>query len=558
MVLTVLNSFGSFLHSLLAFVIILVPLVVFHEFGHFIMARLFNVKAEVFSVGFGPRIWGRQWGETEFRISAIPLGGYVKLLGEDRDANISEVDLGRTLLRQKPWKRFFIYLGGPLFNFILAVFIFMTMMALGEPQVASVIGRVVKASQAEKLGFQSGDLILELDHKPVKRFDEVFYTLNENPGKVLDFTILHPGGTKPVTISAQTTSHVGYSIYGESTAVGDIDGLVPAARSNIVGISDSASIAGKAGILTGDKILSINKIAVSTWEEIEGIYAKITPGSPFELAFEPQAHGQKKKGGVPLSWVKPAASLSLGDDFGLHSSELFVEKTVEKSPAQQGGVKAGDRLVAIGGQVVQSFFELKEAVQKSGEKEGKVELVGEREGKKYTLHLIPTATQTRDQVLNPTVQYTIGVMPQLVFAEPATFIERTLNPFTLIYKATERVVSFSWKNFVSLRKMITGAVSMGTIGGPISIGKIAGESLRRGLFAFLTSMAVFSIGLGVLNILPVPVLDGGQLLLLGIEMIRGKQLTLRQMEIVQGVGLILILALMGVAFHNDLARLFYS
>src|SRR5205085_12348800 len=127
-------------------------------------------------------------------------------------------------------------------------------------------------------------------------------------------------------------------------------------------------------------------------------------------------------------------------------------------------------------------------------------------------------------------------------------------PIKLVTMATERMVVFSYRNLMSLRKMFTGAVSMGSIGGPIMIGKIAGESMTRGLFAFLTNMAIFSIGLGVLNILPIPVLDGGHLMLLGIETLRGKPLTLRQMEVIQGVGLIFILALMGIAFSNDVAR----
>ena len=114
----------SFLQSVFAFIIILVPLVVFHEFGHFIFAKIFGVKAEVFSVGFGPKLWKKQMGETELCVSAIPMGGYVKLLGEDREAEVPVEEQARALHRQKPWKRFFIFFGGPLFNFILAIFIF--------------------------------------------------------------------------------------------------------------------------------------------------------------------------------------------------------------------------------------------------------------------------------------------------------------------------------------------------------------------------------------------------------------------------------------------------
>jgi regulator of sigma E protease len=544
----------TFLHSALAFIIILVPLVVFHEFGHYVFAKIFGVKAEIFSVGFGPRLWAKQLGETELRVSAIPMGGYVKLLGEDREAELSPAEQSRALHRQKPWKRFFIFFGGPLFNFILAIFIFMAIFMIGEPQIANVAGRVVQGSQAERAGFQSGDRILSVNGKPVKKYEDVILALNESPKAVLSFEVVHPRQEKPVTLSVETSSQSGFSIYGESTRVGEIDGLFPIPRSTDLGVSNPASLAGQAGLKTGDKITHINGKAVSTWEEIEDQFQTTPIGSFFEIKFT----DSKAKEPRVTSLKKVAAAQSLGDAFGLYSSELFVEKAVAKSPAENAGLRAGDRLVGVGPRVVHSFFELKDSVQKSGEKDGKVLLNWERDGKVHSVEIIPTATDGRDPVLNKTTQFTVGVIPMLVMAEPVTLVERTWNPFTLFYKASERMVSLTWRNLVSLRKMITGDVSVGTLGGPIMIGKIAGESLTRGLIAFLTNMAIFSIGLGVLNILPVPVLDGGHLLLLGVEAIRGRPLTLRQMEVVQGFGLVLILALMGIAFSNDIARLFYS
>ncbi len=560
--LALTNGFASFLHSFFAFLIILVPLVVFHEFGHFVFAKIFGVKAEIFSIGFGPTLWSRQMGETELRVSAIPMGGYVKLLGEDRDTPLSEAEQKRALHKQKPWKRFFIFFGGPLFNFLLAIFIFMAILAIGEPQVANVIGRVVHGSVAEKVGFQSGDHILAIDHKPIKKYEEVVIALNESPGRNVDFEVLHPKSKNPTHIQVKTSSQTGFSIYGESTAVGEVEGMLPLPRANLVGVSNPKSVAAQAGIETGDKIVSLNQRPILTWEEMDSIYSEMTPGTQFEIQFQKAKTGEIKS----LTWEKPkfsqgesnALPKTLEEVFGLHSSELFIDKTVPKSPAEVAGLKYGDRLLRVGGQEVQSFFELKDAVQKSGEKEGKVQLFWERGGRIYSSMITPTITTGRDPILNKTTQYTVGVIPLLTLAEPVTFIERVWNPFKLVYQATDRMITLSWRNLVSLKKMVTGDVSMGSLGGPIMIGKIAGESLTRGLIAFLTNMAIFSIGLGVLNILPVPVLDGGHLLLLGVESIRGKPLTLRQMEVVQGVGLILILTLMGIAFRNDLARLFYS
>ncbi len=534
--------------SILGFLVILCPLVIVHEFGHFLFARIFGVKAEVFSVGFGPKLWKRQLGETEFRVSAIPLGGYVKLLGEDPEVKLSAADLKRSLQKQVPWKRFFIFFGGPLFNFLFAIVIFMAILVIGEPHVASVIGRVVKNSPAEKIGLRSGDVVLSINEKAVKRFDEILMTVNDSPGKELLFKVKRSGQISDMKITPSIQK--GFSVYGEATDVGEIQGMLPAARATQIGIANSLSLGGKSGMKTGDRVLEINHTPVGTWEEIEDLYAKIPEknGVLFKV--------QSKKGeSQEFSFIKPIHSQGLTQDSGLFSSELFVEKAVPKSPAEGAGIQSGDHLISVGGDQVQSFFDLRDAVQRSGEKDGKVTVQWEREGKLFSSTLTPTATNTRDPLLKKTTQYTIGVMPMLFWAEPKTVLERVWNPFTLLYKATERMVVFSWRNLVSLRKMMTGDVSITTLGGPILIGKIAGESLSRGLIAFLTTMAILSVGLGVLNILPIPVLDGGHLLLLTIEAIRGRPLTLRQTEIVQQVGLSLILLLMVIVMKNDIARL---
>lgn len=554
-----------FLHSVFAFILILVPLVVFHEFGHYLFARIFGVKAEIFSVGFGPTLFGWKRGETEWRISAIPLGGYVKLLGEDRDAELSPEDKSRALHTQKPWKRFFIFFGGPLFNFILAAFIFMVILFIGEPQVASVVGRVVPGSAAEQVGFRSRDEIVSVDGVPVKKFEEVVNAMSEKPGKKIDFEVLHAGSTQRTILSAVPTSEPGFSAYGESTQVGVIDGLFASARSTVAGVSQPGSAAYQAGFRTLSKITKFNDVLLKDWEELEAFYQGLAPDQAFELSFkDPDGSNERT-----IKWKKPAKALQkdaqtgsvaagLGPDFGLFSSELFVEKTVKGSPAEAAGLKTGDRLVAVGNQEVQSFMKLKELVQESGEKTGVVPLTWEREGKLFKHSIKPTASSTKDPILRTVTHFTIGVIPSLMLNQPATFIERVYNPFKLVYLGCERMVSFTYRNFISLKKMFTGDVSLGSLGGPIMIGKIAGESMARGIILFLSNMAIFSIGLGVLNILPVPVLDGGHLLLLGIEMIRGQPLTIRQMEVIQSVGLVLILALMATAFYNDFARLIYS
>lgn len=539
--------------SVIGFLIILAPLVVVHELGHYLFARVFGVKAEAFSIGFGPRLWSRQIGETEWRLSAIPLGGYVKLLGEDREAELSPEEAKRALHRQAPWKKFFIFFGGPLFNFIFAIFVFMSILLIGEPKLAHFAGRVVHGSAAEKAGLRSGDQILSVNGQKVVKFDEIWSIVDAHPDQKTDLVVQHPGETTTTQITVVPSSEEGFGVYGEATRIGTIEGLSPFPRSTRVGISDSQSIAAKAGFRVGDQILEVNGVPVESWEVIESTFLKGAAGSVLRFKVK---HSDGSTFYPEL--IKSAAyqvSDPMGSAWGLYSSELFIQKTVPSSPAESAGLREGDRLIGVGNQEVQSFTQLREAVQTAGEKLGMVDLRWERDGKVLLAQIKPTATQARDPEMKKVTQYTVGVVPMLVNSEPAYIIERVFNPVQLVVQATERMFVLTWRNFVSIGKMITGEVSAKTLGGPILIGKIAGESLSRGLIAFLSTMGLLSIGLGVLNILPIPVLDGGHIFILGIESIRRKPLTLKQLERVQGFGLVLVLMLMGFVLLNDLARI---
>jgi regulator of sigma E protease len=533
--------------SVLGFLAVLGPLVIVHELGHFIFARLFGVKAEVFSVGFGPKLWSRQGRETELRISAIPLGGYVKLLGEDPNEKqpLPPELQKRTLQAQKPWKRFFIFFGGPLFNFLFAIVVFMAILVIGEPQAANVIGRVIEGSPAALAGLRSGDRVLEVNGRAVNRYEEILQLVGDHPNQDIRLKIVRRNAAEATDVTIKTGTQEGFSIYGESTQVGEIAGIIPFPRAAVVGISNPNSLAAKAGLKTGEHITALNGAKVENWERMEEMLRAVVPGQSVKLELKEKT----------VTLHKPAASVSPAEDWGLYSSELFVERTLEKAPAEVAGIKAGDRIISVGGKPVRSFYDLKDAVQMAGETSGKVVVQWEHEGAVKTASIEPTATSGRDPLLKKTMQYTIGIAPKLMLEEPVMMTERVLNPFLLVGKATERMVVLTWRNLVSLKKMITGDVSVATLGGPILIGKIAGESIARGLIAFLTTMAVLSVGLGILNVLPIPVLDGGHLLLLGVETVRKRPLSLRQMEIVQQIGLSLILLLMVIVMKNDITRL---
>ncbi len=537
------------LMSILGFICILGPLVVVHEFGHFFFAKVFGVKAEVFSVGFGPKIWSRQRGETEWCLSAIPLGGYVKLLGEEPGVELPAELAHRSLQRQDRWKRFFIFFGGPLFNFIFAALIFMAIQMIGEEHIVSRVGRVLPGSPAATFGLVSGDRVISVAGKPVSKFEEVEAILGENPGRPVDLLVERESATQPVAVQVVPTATSGYSAFGEKTDVGSLEGIFPAARDAVIGVSNPGSAAGLAGAASGDRIVSWNGVSVVNFEQLERLDSETPKGAAVTVGLR---SGERD---FEVRFVKSGAS-GLGSGSGLHSSELFIEKVVADSPASKLGLRRGDRIVSIDGVEIASFFELRNRVQKAGESKGRLVLGWEREGKLLQQELVPSASTTRDPELATSKQFTIGVYPMLAWAQPDVVVERTFNPLVVVPEGVSRMVSLSWRNIVSLGKMLVGDVSVRTLGGPILIGKIAGESLSRGLITFLSTMAILSIGLGVLNVLPIPVLDGGHILLLGVEAVRGKPLQMRQLEIVQQVGLALILLLMIVVMKNDVTRLF--
>jgi regulator of sigma E protease len=540
--------------SIIGFILVLIPLVIIHELGHFLFAKLFNVRADAFSVGFGPVIYAKKIGETDFRISAIPLGGYVKLLGEDPTSELSAEEKGRALHHQAPWKRFFIFFGGPLFNFLWAIVVFMAMMAIGEPQISTKIGRILPDSTAAKAGLIAGDKIIAIDGEAVIKLEDLAIKLSEKPAQQVTLKIEHDTQTKDLVL--MTDSEEGYSVYGEKKQVGTINGFIPNARMTKIGISNPDSIAAKAGFQTGDEIIAINGEKVSTYEELEAKYDSWKIISDMRIKnpviFDVKnANGERK---ITVNYSKQYSG-NLGNDFGFHSAELFIEQAIADSPAAKAGLQKGDRLVSVNTVPVRSFFELRMSIQKSGEDQGKVTVAVERAGKIQSFEIIPQVSTERDPTMKKLKQFTIGVMPVPSMFEPDTIKEQVWNPFKLLYLGTARMLDLTSKNLISIGKMFSGQVSVKSLGGPILIGKLAGDSITRGLIDFLKMMGILSIGLGVLNILPIPVLDGGHIVMLGIEAIRGKALSLKQMEIAQQVGLFFILGIMVIVMKNDISRL---
>ena len=301
------------------------------------------------------------------------MGGYVKLLGEDPDVQLIRKTRSAHCKRQAPWKRF-LFFRGPLLISSFAIVIFMAILAIGEPQIASELGRVVGFCCRKSWVF-SGDHILAIDDVPVRKFEEVIIAINESPNKALKF---EGEGTKAGkrVVSATPTIQDGFSVYGEATHVGEIDGMLQTSRSSSLGVSNPASPAGKAGLKTGNKVAAYNGTPTPTWELLESLFEAEKTGNAFNLKIV-DADGKNER---QVAFTK--SGLTLADE-GIHSTELFIDKPAEKSPAEAAGILPGDRLVKVSGETIGSFFGLKDGIQRAGEKNGKVDIEWERNGKAF-------------------------------------------------------------------------------------------------------------------------------------------------------------------------------
>ena len=371
MLTTILSNYSSFLASFGYFILVLGILVFVHEFGHFLLAKKLGVGVITFSLGFGPKLIGRKIGETQYQISAVPLGGYVKLIGEDRGEEVKEEDRARSFSFQPIWKRVLIICAGPFFNMFLALVVYCFIFAIfGVPQ----------------------------DPLPL-------------PPKI-----------------------------------GGLQANFPAE---------------KAGLQKGDLILSINGVSIDTWNDLSSIIRKS------------------------------------------EGKELFIK------------VK--------------------------------------RNGESLEFHVIPEISKEKTAE-GEKPAYIIGIVAPY---EEITFRYKKVGPGEAVYEGVLQTWYVTKLMVVVLGKMISGEISPKTIGGPIQIAQEAGKQGKKGPSYLLGLIAILGINLGLINLFPIPILDGGHLLFLAMEAILGRPVSIKKMEIAQQVGLILIILLMIFAFHNDLRRIFF-
>ena len=443
----------NILSNILALIVVLSVLVVVHEFGHFALAKFFGFPVEVFSVGFGKRLFGRKWRGTDYRFSAIPLGGYVRVIGLGPDeSTVTEGTSKEAPPVGKRWQRGLILLAGPGMNLALALVLHTTVFAVGARVPAyelerPVIRVVEPGSPGEKAGFQPGDRIVSINGTETPRWRDVLFIFGMNAREELEVEVDRSGN---------------------------------------------------------------------------GVFLAVTPrpNTKYDLGY-----------------------VGLLPDFGTNV-RARIEKVVGGSPAEKAGLKAGDVVWSVAGKPIQGapdqvFSKFVEAVGSAAP--GPFPIEYRRDGRAASVAVAPRREGASWKV---GVQV-VGDLPEV--------LERF--PLRQAVKEGWRRVETDFRMTLSiLGRLFRGTASMKSMSGPLDIAKFSGEAARTGAVPLVSLMAAISLQLGIFNLLPIPVLDGGHLFLLSVEGIARRDFSLRVKERILQVGFVMILALLAVVLYNDLAK----
>jgi regulator of sigma E protease len=437
--------------TLIGMILVLGVIILVHEWGHFVVARFFGVRVDVFSIGFGPRLFGVKRGATDWRVSALPLGGYVRMAGQD----LSDVDAGDEpptgapdeLMSKKRWERALICVAGPAVNLIFPLLL---------------------------LGIYYGVVGLPVD-------------------KAL---------SRPIVVNS----------------------VPPAPQSETT-----------SGLRVGDTILSINGSKNPTWEQALSISAKAVPGSILRLVVS--------NNGATREVEIPANTNPYARTFGYSPIPAIIGEVGIGTPADRAGLRDGDVVVAVDGQKTQYWDQFVDLVRNSGGKT--LQLDVERKGKQISLSVTPQKGLT-DGAEN---YYQVGIQREFAV------VYQRIGPLQSLKASGLQTVSLVAQTVDVVGKLLSGRVSVKQLQSVVGISRTAGQAVAQGSYAVIGFMALISVNLGVLNLLPIPILDGGQILLLLLEGIRRRDFSLAFKERFIQVGLVFLLVLIVYVTYNDVARM---
>ncbi|HET7506038.1 MAG TPA: site-2 protease family protein [Kofleriaceae bacterium] len=549
--------------SILYFLLLVGVLVVIHELGHFVAAKLLDVKVLRFSLGYGRPLVRIKLRETEYQIAAFPIGGYVRILGVEGDDRAGDKpgtrsDARRSFASRPLWQRLVIVFAGPAANLVLPMVIYFVFFAGHSVLPAAVIGDVNEGGAAARAGLEPGDRVLEIDGAPVRYWEELETTVRSSPGKELHLRVARNGKVfeRYLTPLEETIRRRDGAVTREGWVGIQHKPFVP-----LVGVIDGESPAARAGLRTGDLIISVDGQPVRNWSDVQrrmGRLARRTSIVYFrgtELPGVPQI--QLLAGGfadlVPESQVD--AQLNRQTYTGLEHAEMFVAHVDPGSPADGAGLRPGDLVTALDGAPVAHWIDLDQRLQAEPNRTfrltwkravaGKTEMMSAELSQVWRKHLDDydhTVTRLVFGARNDVDRGTGVMIP----------IEGRFG-FAL-GKAFERTGDTISTMVSGFFKILRGDTPGDALGGPLMMYRVASVSGNQGWDSFLLMLALISINLGLINLMPIPMLDGGHLLVFAIEAVQRRSLPTWIRERVQLGGLILVILITVLAVRNDVIR----
>lgn len=554
--MNILSYLHQGLSAIIPFVILLGILIFVHELGHFLVARWCGVRVEVFSLGFGKKLLKYKKGDTTYALSMIPLGGYVKMFGEQPGDHIKEEDKKYSFTHKNVWQRIAVVLAGPLMNFFFAILVFFIVAMVGEDAKTPVLGDITSNTPAYAAGFRSGDKIVSVNEKAIATWEDVqrSMSLKENHDLHLDFVVQREGSGESVKIAINAKAEPNPNVLSSYDYVANVEGLNPYSTGTTVGVLDNSPLQAL-GLKTGDSITSINGQKVSYWRQIEPTLSKLNPKEPLTLEILGLREGDKVEKPLTITMAPLASMTSFSmQALGIESSELYLNKVMENSPAQAAGLRPMDRVVSINGVQLQKWEDVINNI-KSFDGKNPVDITVRRAGEIVALKITPKMTTQMTAGGTEEKRYTIGISPVANIAAPELMVLKASGMGEALVRGTQKTWDVSVMTVMSFVRLFQAKISPKNIGGVISIGQAASETFKIGLSQFLQMMAIISVNLFILNLMPVPVLDGGHLVFYVIELVKGAPLSMRKMEVAQQVGLALLMSLMIFALFNDFTRL---
>ena len=416
-----------------AFILGLGFLIFIHEAGHFFVAKFFKVRVLVFSFGFGKRLFGFRHGDTDYRVSIFPLGGYVRMAGDTPEENVP-ADPSEFLSKPK-WQRFLILFAGPLMNILIAIGFVAALAMVGREELITkpVIASVTPAKPAERAGLRPGDLLVSIAGERVNGIEDVRLMVSMNARTEIPIVFVRDGVTRQTRLTPES----------EDGEYGPI---------------------GRAGMQFG----------------YEPLVGRVEPGSP----------------------------------------------------AERAGLRAGDRIVGAGGKPIAELTEYVAVASEAGVKPVKVDVLRGNQRLSFNVAASTDPEQPLRGIIPPSRMFKLSLLPALRYSVQENW----------------RMLKFAT---TAIARMVRGEGSVKELSGPLSIARISGEVLRRGALDFLALLAMISLQLGVMNLLPIPVLDGGHIMILLIEGVARRDLSLRVKERIQQLGFAVLATLMIVVLYHD-------